>query len=184
MCVRGEGVGGNGPFARKVYVSVGAGKAVQGEVGEKARQCRGSALGKEGRKYGVGMGKNCPFMHETTALKPTMDGVGMGKNCPFMHETTALKPTMAGVGMGENCPFMHETTALKPTMAGVGMGKNCPFMHETTALKPTMDGVGEGKNCPFMHGKRLLYPTNYWAEVPDTCAVGVSAGNWGCAWIW
>ena len=33
---------GNGPFARKVYVSVGAGKAVQGEVGEKARQCRGA----------------------------------------------------------------------------------------------------------------------------------------------
>ena len=48
-------------------------------VGETARQCRGSALGKEGQKYGVGMGGNCPFMRETTALKPTMDGVGMGK---------------------------------------------------------------------------------------------------------
>ena len=85
MCVYGKRCGGNGPFARKVYVSVGAGKAVPGEVGEKARQCRGSALGKEGRKYGVGMGENCPFMHETTALKPTMDGVGMGGNCPFMR---------------------------------------------------------------------------------------------------
>ena len=74
-------------------------------VGEMARQCRGSALGKEGQKYGVGMGGNCPFMRETTALKPTMDGVGMGKNCPFMRETTALKPTMDGVGMGEKLPF-------------------------------------------------------------------------------
>ena len=76
---------------------------------------QGSALGKEGRKYGVGMGENCPFMHGTTALKPTMDGVGMGKNCPFMHETTALKPTMAGVGMGKNCPFMHGKRLLYPT---------------------------------------------------------------------
>ena len=108
-------------------------------VGRTARQCRGSALGKEGRKYGVGMGENCPFMHETTVLKPTMDGVGMGENCHFMHETTALKPTMDGVGMGENCHFMH--------------------------------------------GKRLLYPTNYWAEVPDTCAVGVGVENLGCAGI-
>ena len=85
MCclMRGEKCGGNGP------------------------PVQGSALGKEGRKYGVGMGKNCPFMYGTTALKPTMDGVGMGENCPFMRETTALKPTMDGVGMGENCPFMH-----------------------------------------------------------------------------
>ena len=121
MCT-GERCGGNGP------------------------PVQGSALGKEGRKYGVGMGENCPFMHETTALKPTMDGVGMG----------------------ENCHFMHETTELKPTMDGVCMGKNCPFMRETTALKPTMDGVGMGRNCPFMRGKRLLYPTNYWAEVPGS----------------
>lgn len=41
-----------------------------------------------------------------------------------------------------------------------------------------------GKNCPFMHEKRLLYPTNYWVEVPDTCAVGVGVENWGCAGIW
>ena len=54
---------------------------------------QGSALGKEGRKYGVGMGKNCPFMRETTALKPTMDGVGMGENCPFMHGKRLLSPT-------------------------------------------------------------------------------------------
>ncbi len=30
---------------------------------------------------------------------------------------------------------------------------------------------GEGKGF-FMHGKRLLYPSNYWAAVPDACAVG------------
>ena len=66
-------------------------------------------------------------------------------------------------------------------MDGVGMGKNCPFMHGTTALKPTMDGVGMGENCPFMREKRLLYPTNYWAEVPDACAVGAGVENWGCA---
>ena len=64
-------------------------------------------------------------------------------------------------------------------MDGVGMGENCPFMRETTALKPTMDGVGMGENCPFMRGKRLLYPTNYWAEVPDACAVGVGVEKLG-----
>ena len=69
---------------------------------------QGSALGKEGRKYGVGMGKNCPFMRETTALKPTMDGVGMGENCPFMHGKRLLSPTnywaeVPGSG-GKNAP--------------------------------------------------------------------------------
>ena len=83
-------------------------------MGETARQCRGSALGKEGQKYGVGMGGNCPFMRETTALKPTMDGVGMGKNCPFMRETTALKPTMDGVGMGEKLPFYARKKVIIP----------------------------------------------------------------------
>ena len=86
MCVRGKSVGGT------------------------ARQCRGSALGKEGRKYGVGMGENCPFMRETTALKPTMDGVGMGENCPFMHEKRLLYPTnywaeVPGSG-GKNAPTL------------------------------------------------------------------------------
>ena len=87
---------------------------------------QGSALGKEGRKYGVGMGENCPFMHETTALKPTMNGVGMGRNCPFMHGTTALKPTMDGVGMGENCPFMHGKRLLYSIdLLGGGAGYLC-----------------------------------------------------------
>lgn len=47
---------------------------------------QGSALGKEGRKYGVGMGKNCPFMREKRLLYPTnywaeVPGSG-GKNAP------------------------------------------------------------------------------------------------------
>ena len=79
---------------------------------------QGSALGKEGRKYGVGMGKNCPFMRETTALKPTMDGVGMGENCPFMHGTTALKPTMDGVGMGENAFLCTKKGYYTPLIIG------------------------------------------------------------------
>ena len=64
----------------------------------------GGALGKEGRKYGVGMGKNCPFMRETTALKPTMDGVGMGENCPFMHGKRLLYSIdLLGGGAGYLC---------------------------------------------------------------------------------
>ena len=62
------------------------GTACQSIVGGTVRQCRGSALGKEGRKYGVGMGKNCPFMHGKRLLYPTnywveVSGSG-GKNAP------------------------------------------------------------------------------------------------------
>ena len=76
-----------------------------GGCGGNGPPVHGSALGKEGRKYGVGMVENCHFMHETTALKPTMDGVGMGENCPFMHETTALKPTDGRCRYGGKLPF-------------------------------------------------------------------------------
>lgn len=82
---------------------------------------------------------------------------------------------------GNGPPVQGSALGKEGRKYGVGMGKNCPFMRETTALKPTMDGVGMGENCPFMRGKRLLSPTNYWAEMPDTCAVGVSARIWGCA---
>lgn len=71
MCVWGERCGGNGPFARKVYVSVGGWKGRAGGGGGKGPPVQGSALGKEGRKYGVGMGKNCPFMRGKRLLYPT-----------------------------------------------------------------------------------------------------------------
>lgn len=82
MC-GGKGVGGTARQCRGAPSKKGT--ACQSIVGGTARPVHDSALGKEGRKYGVGMGKNCPFMRETTALKPTMDGVGMGENCPFMR---------------------------------------------------------------------------------------------------
>ena len=99
MCT-GEKVWGERPFCAQGVCVRGGWKGRAGGGGGKGPPVQGSALGKGGRKYGVGMGENCPFMHETTALK---DGVGMGENRPFMHETTALKPTMDGVGMGKNC---------------------------------------------------------------------------------
>ena len=75
-----------------------------GRCGGNGPPVQGSALGKEGRKYGVGMGENCPFMRETTALKPTMNGVGMGENCPFMHEKRLLYSIdLLGGGAGYLC---------------------------------------------------------------------------------
>ncbi len=60
--------------------------------GENGPPVQGSALGKEGRKYGVGMGKNCPFMHEKMLLY-SIDLLGggagkWGKNAP----TLSIRP--------------------------------------------------------------------------------------------
>ena len=63
---------------------------VGGKVwGKRPASAGGAPWGKKGGNM-VYMGKNCPFMRGTTALKPTMDGVGMGENCPFMHEKRLL----------------------------------------------------------------------------------------------
>ena len=66
MCV-GEGVGekvwGERPFCAQGVCVRGGWKGRAGGGGGKGPPVQGSALGKGGRKYGVGMGKNCTFMH-------------------------------------------------------------------------------------------------------------------------
>lgn len=103
MCTGGK-VWGERPFCAQGVCVRGGWKGRAGGGGGKGPPVQGGALGKEGRKYGVGMGKNCPFMHETTALKPTMDGVGEGKNCPFMHGKRLLYSIdLLGGGAGYLC---------------------------------------------------------------------------------
>ena len=46
-------------------------------------------------------------------------------------------------------------------------------------------GVVRGGKKAFLCTEKGYYiPLIYWAEVPDTCAVGVGVENWGCAGIW
>ena len=75
MCVRGEGVGekvwGERPFCAQGVCVRGGWKGRAGGGGGKGPPVQGSALGKEVRKYGVGMGENCPFMREKMLLYST-----------------------------------------------------------------------------------------------------------------
>ena len=113
---------------------------------------QGSALGKEGRKYGVGMGENCPFMHETRLLYSIdLLGGGAGYLCRWGGSgKLGLRGDLVCRGRA-NCLGKKYGALL-----GAGFvyrGKKC------------VCAGGEGF---FMHGKRLLYPTNYWAEVPGS----------------
>ena len=106
------------------------------------------------------MGKNCPFMHETTALKPTMDGVGMGENCPFMHGKRLLYSIDflgGGAGKWGERPFCAQGVCVRggwKGRAGGGGGKGPPVQGSALGKEGRKYGVGMGKNCPFMHGKR------------------------------
>lgn len=69
MCT-GERCGGERPFCAQGVCVRGGWKGRAGGGGGKGPPVQGSALGKEGRKYGVGMGENCPFMHEKRVIIP------------------------------------------------------------------------------------------------------------------
>ena len=80
VCVRGGwkgragGGGGKGPPVQgSAHLT---GKQTLPPSGGNGPPVQGSALGKEGRKYGVGMGKNCPFMHGKQRCRE------VGKNAP------------------------------------------------------------------------------------------------------
>ena len=77
-----------------------------------------------------------------------------------MHETTALKPTMDGVGMGENCPFMRGKRLLYSIdLLGGGAGKwgkNAPTLSYPPSRIPKTKKIELYPSLELYRGKNTL----------------------------